>query len=631
MTTKRRRPRSRSFSENKVHVKKAKLNHKAQSLIKPWSQCGAFVASVLHFHALQTCSSSAAVADVLEWLGDAIIGELVGRCLLSQFHRAPLSARVFRNLRLAIVTNRNLAKVYDAMGYKRRHQKNSVYHPTVNLKQRADVVEAIVGELVLKLHQCNANVNTNRVHLDTLLATMLQCHFDEQIQAAKEKGEMLLSAKGPLSVSINPFTCLPTEHLDETTGELLVTEGLDEMTNERTWHTKYPILEVDALLPCHSFRPAEEAWTIKEASVRMAMEQLQHDHVLRTSREVFDVFKEYGMTVLTERVSRSLVLSIEMKKPSQDVKMKTSAMLTRERQRILSIANLAAGAQVLQIGQLRRLEKETLSKNEASYNHETTTQRLANTLRAFVGFHSAINTTTASACGDSSELLTTICTVLYDVADQTKNSFRSRIIPERESLVTMKQSIEQVRLFVRSQACEMLHARGERPVTKELIDGIGMSFLRQRCKSQPAKKASQKQFKQKPIPAEIVATGSLTRTLKRFQHRRFVFCLEELVLRFAQHDIQACRDCMTAFQHDLAPCVSESQFQHWHVSTKAFTVVLRDGFYRMLLHDICHFHAVVSISRTTRDGTRCTEVRRPFKASWTATQSRITTEVHARS
>ncbi|TDH70254.1 hypothetical protein CCR75_000174 [Bremia lactucae] len=129
MTTKRRRPRGRPFSENKVHVKKAKL---APSLIKPSSQCGAFVASVSHFHALQTCSSRAAEADVLEWLGDAIIGELVGRCLLSQFHRAPLNAQVFRNLRLAIVTNRNLAKVYDAMSYKRRHQKNSVNHPTVS-------------------------------------------------------------------------------------------------------------------------------------------------------------------------------------------------------------------------------------------------------------------------------------------------------------------------------------------------------------------------------------------------------------------------------------------------------------------------------------------------------------------
>ncbi|TDH70253.1 hypothetical protein CCR75_000175 [Bremia lactucae] len=52
-----------------------------------------------------------------------------------------------------------------------------------------------------------------------------------------------------------------------------------------TWHTKYSIPEVGTTLPCHSFRPAEEAWKIKEASARMATEQLQHDHVLETSQE----------------------------------------------------------------------------------------------------------------------------------------------------------------------------------------------------------------------------------------------------------------------------------------------------------------------------------------------------------
>ncbi|KAJ0408570.1 hypothetical protein ATCC90586_009591 [Pythium insidiosum] len=82
--------------------------------------------------------------EVYEWIGDAVIGELVTRCLLSQFHVAPLSARVFRNLRLGVVTNENLAMVFDHMGYQRR----SVEPRLKRLKEKADVVEAIAGELV---------------------------------------------------------------------------------------------------------------------------------------------------------------------------------------------------------------------------------------------------------------------------------------------------------------------------------------------------------------------------------------------------------------------------------------------------------------------------------------------------
>ncbi|KAG6620368.1 Ribonuclease III domain [Phytophthora cinnamomi] len=184
--------RRRSFSESdvEVRVKRAKTRRDEAG------GAGSSAEAVAHFQALQSRAGATALADVFEWLGDAVVGELVGRCLLSQFHRAPLSARVFRNLRLAVVTNCNLARVYDAMGYAavRRTEDGAAVGARLKQKQRADVVEAVVGELVLKLHEQPSKLKlisdpTNyRAHLDTLVATMLHLHFAERTRAAEEKG-----------------------------------------------------------------------------------------------------------------------------------------------------------------------------------------------------------------------------------------------------------------------------------------------------------------------------------------------------------------------------------------------------------------------------------------------------------
>ncbi|KAF1782551.1 Ribonuclease III domain [Phytophthora cactorum] len=323
MTKKRRNghSRRRSFSESDVHTraKKAKL-------LKEDISVSTSAAAVAHFQALQSCSSSAALADVFEWLGDAVIGELVGRCLLSQFHQAPLSARVFRNLRLAVVTNRNLAQVYDAM---------------------ADVVEAVVGELVLKLHQRKDDSDGYRAHLDMVLASMLHCHFTERSQASKEKGETVMAAKGPLSVAFNPFTCLPEEQLDEITGELIVTQGVEVfevIEEEISFVDEYKGAEVESTDTTRHHYFSVGNGTIKEETVRLAMVQLDEMHILRTSREIFEVFKIY-------EDSLSLALpnvSLQIKRSE----MVTPARLTRQRQLVLSVANLAKCAISLELHNL---------------------------------------------------------------------------------------------------------------------------------------------------------------------------------------------------------------------------------------------------------------------------------------
>ncbi|KAF4321877.1 hypothetical protein G195_004917 [Phytophthora kernoviae 00238/432] len=337
--------RRRSFSESdaQLHSKKRLKRRNDHEDAKISGHSADIVA---HFQALQSSCSSVALADVYEWLGDAVIGELVGRCLLSQFHQSPLSARVFRNLRLAVVTNRNLAQVYDAMGYDsvRRKRNNLEGTPlkwrAEKIKSRADVVEAVVGELMLRLHahkrssvaKSKSEAEGYRTHLDSVLATMLHTHFADRSRAAEEREETMLVAKGPLSVAFNPFACLPEEQLDEKTGELIVRDGVfehevfdDEDKDERSFsdlideykdgagvkklaegdtpHQYFlPISKIDAEARLDMLQ--QDGKGLKDPSVvqrvRLAMLQLDDAHVLRTSSEIFEVFKIYGMAVLSE-------------------------------------------------------------------------------------------------------------------------------------------------------------------------------------------------------------------------------------------------------------------------------------------------------------------------------------------
>ncbi|KAG2765841.1 hypothetical protein JG687_00008905 [Phytophthora cactorum] len=661
MTKKRRNghSRRRSFSESDVHTraKKAKL-------LKEDISVSTSAAAVAHFQALQSCSSSAALADVFEWLGDAVIGELVGRCLLSQFHQAPLSARVFRNLRLAVVTNRNLAQVYDAMGYaavRRRNLKDDASWKNVKLKQRADVVEAVVGELVLKLHQRKDDSDGYRAHLDMVLASMLHCHFTERSQASKEKGETVMAAKGPLSVAFNPFTCLPEEQLDEITGELIVTQGVEVfevIEEEISFVDEYKGAEVESTDTTRHHYFSVGNGTIKEETVRLAMVQLDEMHILRTSREIFEVFKIYGMAVLSERISLSLALpnvSLQIKRSE----MVTPARLTRQRQLVLSVANLAKCAISLGIAQLVHEIGEECEDEAARLQED---YGLANTLRAFVGFHSAVATTSTSANRPSNELVNVICTALFDAAFASESEFRSSAlqsskIPEREPLVAMMRSVGEARMFMNSKTCDDLHAPGERPVSdaalererklqpslllrqcdsnilENLFETLNKEQEAQRKQSEAAPSARKRKAKRKKKTTEGFAdtAGCITHNLERFLHRRFLFCLEEIVVLFAQRKTEACRAQIAGFEHDLEPCAEQPHFRKWEVSTSTLTLAMRDSFFRLLLHDVCQFHAIISTSRNTRDGTRITQLRLPLHYTWSNIDTRITTEQQARS
>lgn len=629
-----------------------------------------------------------AVVDALEWLGDAVLGELVGRCLLAQFRAAaPLSARVFRNLRLAAVSNRNLARAFHLMGYGSFHRQQQ---PELKLKDKADVVEAVVGELALRralssrLDKPRGAVNQEQgelvSHLDALLATVLRAHFDDRVRWRQQKQQSDASA-APLVVAFNPFACLPEEQLDESSGELVVREVAPEFELHEDDHNdtssvadlvhEYAVSrEGDDATRHHAFpEPLDDtddaptdAWDASiHARTRRAMRHVQAaDHILRASREVFEVFKIYGMAVLTERVSLALALPrlarLDRLSPAS---LDTSpSELTHARQRVLSVANLADCATALGIASPLVTE---------SVDGEADDERLrANTLRAFVGYHSAMATASAapspspslSSSSQSNELVNDICQYLqvmspglHSAGDNTRSGTSVKL-PPREPLVALMLAVSEARTFMRSKTCDELHTPGERlPPLKapkktfllrhcdsneveDLFEVLARDVERQE-QAQQRRAEEKARTSRRPKRAKVRADASQQQqgqlaTLERFLHRRFLFCLEELIVLFAQRKTDECRSKMALFQHDLEPCVEPERFRKWEVSTSTLTLAMRDSFYRLLLHDLSQFHAVVSSSKNTRDGTRITQLRLPLHYTWAkSVGKRLTDEARA--
>lgn len=587
-----------------------------------------------------------AVVEALEWLGDAVLGELVGRCLLAQFRAAPLSARVFRSLRLAAVANLNLAHTFDRMGYgaKRSCRK---------LKDKADVVEAAVGELALRLgaRQSQAVAQCEREHLDVLVATALRAHFD----AVDERIRRAADASGPLAVAFNPFACLPQELLDEdaASGALTVRETPGLGLEDELESVKPSVADLvdeysrDDLGSHHAFaepsavngHDGSNAVVVLAAA---AMAKIGVDHVLRASSEVFEVFKVYGMAALTERVSLALALPRlgRLGHVTASTLGVTPAELTHARQAMLSVANLARCAVEIGVAAVPSLDDDDVDGD----------RRRANTLRAFVGYHSAV--ASASSVGRSGELMNGVCSLLQQLG---KPDVDVVALPPREPLRSLVRAVSEAREFMVSSACDALHSPGERPPP---VHEPKQTLLVRRCDSDefddlfellaqeterlerqqqqsstrqnPPRRKKSKPLRQQEASAEVEAAQLAT--LSRFLHRRFLFCLEEIVVLFAQRKTTECRAQMAAFADDLVPCVDPAAFRKWDVSSSTLTLAMRDSFFRMLLHDLSHFHAVVSTSKTTRDGTRLTQLRLPLHYSWAKLGGkRVTDEAQARS
>lgn len=635
-----------------------------------------------------------ALADALEWVGDAVAGELAARVLLARFSSAPLSARVFRSLLLGVVSNRNLALVCERMGYATSTSASTT------VKDKADVVEAVVGELAVRLAARERLENQHahrqlRRHLDALLATALRAHFGVRTRARQ------LGGGGQLRLSRNMFACLPEEQLDEATGELRVVAGsfeeeeeeAEDMDTAQQQHKSVAdfLDEGDesagggahhafALVAATEGGGSGDVDDDDEgpnhqhvrARVRAAMARVGTDHVLRASKEVFEVFKIYGMTVLAERVSLALaephLLHPRALVATTAVSV-TPAELTRQRQRVLSVANMAHCSSVLGVSSTQVFVDRCGGDGDDDYDaRRAAEERLrANTLRAFVGYHSAVATTSSAAKQRSSALVNGVCQFLQaesseaeprDQGDEGSDRRRHatpRGIPEREPLVSLMQSLGEAKAFMSSKTCDELHQPGERPAgasvgneafllrqcdseeVENLFETLAKDHEREKRRALDQERAdkSHQTKKRKANKAVSGASGNsggsaaLAANLTRFQHRRFLFCLEEIVVLFAQRKTDECRKCIASFERELEPCAGSECFRKWEVSTSTLTLAMRDSFYRLLLHDVCQFHQVASSSKNTRDGTRITQLRLPLHYTWAKVARRITTELEA--
>ncbi|DBA04313.1 TPA: hypothetical protein N0F65_002075 [Lagenidium giganteum] len=614
------------------------------------------VDQLLDGSAVAAAARATSFADVFEWVGDAVIGEVVGRCLLAQFHHAPLAARVFRQLRLALVTNENLARVYEHMGYERGgatdHSTLPLTRRRRRLKEKADVVEAVVGELMLRLEQQAKDERAcqqYREHLDALISATFRLHFAD---CARRRA---LGASGPLQIAFNPFACLPEEHLDDETGDVVVKDGtfagsewedatethgksfadlLDEYASPET-KNRDPDMSATRT-PFHAFATASAGLDKPPRVVHLALEELGDDHVLKVSEEIFEVFKIYGMAVLAERVSFAL-LHPHMRSVAQKTLHVTPASLTRQRQAVLSVSNLASCA--VQLGIAAPPSGSLVGDAVAQFEEE---RRRANTLRAFVGYLSAI----VDIGGEQQRAVNEICTCLHRTglpsADTTSLETIYIHIPERQTLSHLRLSLIEARDFMSSKGCDALHRQGERPMptkktlllrrcdSNEVEDLFEILAKQEAQASTPPHSSSKTTTKQKKkVKVTEPQPRTISANLGRLVHRRFLHCLEDLVVLFAQRKTDECRHQMAAFQSDLEPCAGDF-FGKWAVDSSALTLAMRDSFYRLLAHDLCLFHGVISTSRNTRDGTRITQVRLPLHYSWAKmVGSRVTNEEEA--
>lgn len=689
---KRKLRQTQDYDQQRENSRKRKMSLSAE----PQEERG-LLDALASFHALQSTVAgasngpAAAFAEVYEWIGDAVIGELVARCLLAHFHHAPLSARVFRNLRLGVVTNQNLSQVHDLMGYGRQHAsatagsndgsasssaaRKEPRDPTRRrMKSKADIVEAVVGELVMRLdwqHNDPRVCGQYRQHLDMLVATMLRLHFADRTRA-RQTGR---AASGPLDLAFNPFACLPQEQLDEESGDIIVDDGSFEwdldtglakrVDGEKSYADLLEESQSSSADRHHAFIATTGAMQIDtemyslssiEHLVHQAMQELEETHILRTSAEIFDVFKIYGMTVLAERVSLALARP-HLRSIMQNNVATTPAALTRQRQQVLSVRNLAQCAAVLNIATPAPMADTSANDDQYFVQRSLEERLMANTLRAFVGYHSAIATTSSAAAKTRSAILVNqICQHLQaTIANEefmepnratAKVQHHRASLPEREPLVSLLRSLGEAKTFMVSPTCDSMHLAGERPpaehrkqllirhcdseqvenlfetLAKEHEREVRLAIEKQRqtVLKKPKKPKSERQPNNDKSP---------TSNLNRFIHRRFLFCLEELVVLFARRQTEECRARLIAFEKDLEPCADAVSFRKWDVSTSTLTLALRDGFYRLLVHDLCQFHAVTSTSKTTRDGTRLTQLRLPLHYTWSKIANRITNEEDA--
>lgn len=163
--------------------------------VEPFAQCNSeLFAKLENVKKIGALRQSLAPTDgssefeILEFYGDSVLYERISFFLMQT--RRFMSPHLLTRMRMSVINNRNLANVYDVLGL-----QNLISSPeTVNVvKSKADVVEAIVGELSESAYRsAGGTAALVRTVLDELLAYV--CYLGEQTYFAEESREKAAEA-----------------------------------------------------------------------------------------------------------------------------------------------------------------------------------------------------------------------------------------------------------------------------------------------------------------------------------------------------------------------------------------------------------------------------------------------------
>ncbi|OQR92402.1 hypothetical protein ACHHYP_03734 [Achlya hypogyna] len=570
------------------------------------------------------------VNEIFEWLGDAVLDELVGRSLLRHVHLFCAATddndlsnlELFRQLRLALVTNANLSHVHDKL-YPPKY--TILLHP-LKLKEKADIVEVLVGRIAGRPLRTPADTAT----LDNVLANMMHVEFTQWAVQAEADERSKVNQFDLLQELIDSDLSASEDEAHEAAPVALVSATPDVHRSPTPVPDNVDPPVYHALVPPPSTPSPPLLAELSALQTLVATPS----HVLQTSRVMFEIFKLHGLSVLKERCSMCLL---------HDTKLQADpGRLTWARQEVLSLEHLAAAAAALGLVS------------------PTADARLrANTLRAIVGFAAALAHTGAvdvlvafvvylhrlrtrrmacrasgcargfAAVGDVADrdewLLHEASTCAHTFAHFHRTEWRA--LPAPTPLSALPQSVGATTAFLQRRhlppcpADELTRLQAWLPARWCDLDA--------HLVLEPPPKNARKRRRSDSDVADAADAARAARKrfasfalLQRFQHRRFLYCLETLVVAFAQDDATGC----DAYLHELLRGITPDDSDELAgaiVDTKAccvtdacLSLALKDGFYRRLLHELCLFHRLLSSSKTVSSGARVTQVRRPKPYTW---------------
>lgn len=559
------------------------------------------------------------LAEVYEWIGDSCVEECIGRCVMCYFEREPFTCSVYYAIQTALFTNDHLSQVYQALMQmdsssssspltakkkKKNHRHGTGGHNCTRTKKQADVVESLIGELIL-----TKSVPNWSVILDEIFVLLIEHEYDRRQNRIQEKQK----------THFNPFSLLPhsdTEELEQQEEEKVP----DHARSIPAQHRAHTCTESD-----QSADSREQKYCLfqmEEPSVKSQQDVAIYHllkacyHLLRTSKisseSTFDIYKMYGNSVLTERISQSLVQRF----CTTTKATKTPAELTYYRQGILSKSSLASCARMF-----RFIPESHFEENEDEVSFQ------ASALRVVVGYAASVMSRSYLV-----DQISALLIYLFGPTSSTRKTkpdvldYQNFKIPPRLPTRFLPKTMRMIPLLLQfSFDASSIIPSPSHP--NHHVKPVEATADRKRKRKQTSQAST----------SMIVGNRDAQRykALGRYSQSDFLVLLEQVILDVLVDtkitSTRAYDAFMCQHQRKLSICL---EMKHSSFSTEGcLSLVMKDSSYRFILHSLCHFHQLVSTSRTHSPGIRITDIRRPKDYVWhqirfTTTETTSISDIH---